>query len=83
MQPLHAPGIAAGEKAYVWEVPKNLPENEFIKSRLAVEEHAACECLRDYIVQTPMRRFIMNVLISYDGAMEKNQVHFNLLSRES
>ena len=43
MTPLKDPGIRAGNLAYVWEVPKELPENDFNTRRRAVYEHAACE----------------------------------------
>jgi len=36
-------GIKHGVKAFVLEVPKKLPENEFNSRRKAVEEHAHCE----------------------------------------
>lgn len=35
--------IAHGERAFVWEIPKDLKPNAFIKRRKAVEEHAFCE----------------------------------------
>ena len=43
MKPLKHKGIRPGAMAYVWEVPKDLPENDFSKRRTAVAEHAACE----------------------------------------
>lgn len=42
MTPFKDPGIKAGNHAYVWEVPKNLPSNDFIKRREAVATHAEC-----------------------------------------
>jgi len=48
MQPLKAPGIRANAHAYVWEVPKDLPENDFIRRRQAVADHAECECARGH-----------------------------------
>lgn len=43
MTPLKDPGIREGQLAYVWEVPKELPDNDFNMRRRAVTEHAACE----------------------------------------
>jgi len=45
MQPLKDSGIRAGNMAYVWEVPKDLPQNDFIKRRIAVADHAECMSL--------------------------------------
>jgi hypothetical protein len=41
-----APGISHSAKAFVVEVPKSLPDNEFNQRRKAVEEHAYCEWVR-------------------------------------
>ena len=38
--------IKSGTTAYVWDVPKDLPENEFVRTKRAVAEHAACELER-------------------------------------
>lgn len=35
-----ADGIQPGAAAFVWEVPKNIPENDFIRRRREVKEHA-------------------------------------------
>jgi hypothetical protein len=40
---LHNPAIKKGVKAFVLEVPRVLPDNEFNARRKAVEEHAHCE----------------------------------------
>lgn len=37
--------ILHGQHAFVWEVPKDLKPNEFIKRRRAVEEHAHGELM--------------------------------------
>ena len=40
MSPLKDSRILPGHQAYVWEVPKDLPENDFVMRRKAVAEHA-------------------------------------------
>ena len=39
-KPLNDPRVPHGVNAMVWDVPKDLPENDFIKRRNAVEAHA-------------------------------------------